>query len=138
MILTTYIAANKQDYIVANGIIQQNNALLTEAYTRIITPLGKYIEDPTFGSRLTEWINGGYVITNTITSEIMRCLRPMKDNRSIKDASVVVTAKTNNAIYLTIKLFDLQDKIYTLDVNYVGQKGNISLAQMNNIISNLN
>lgn len=117
---STWINGLTNDYKVIDGIIQSNNYLLTEAYTRIITPYASYYFDSTFGSYLTIWINTRKIITvDEATSEIVRCLQIITEQQRAKSISVKVTKLLTNAIFFSVTITDNSNQTFTLNSNYV-------------------
>ena len=87
--LATYINSTTGDYEIENGVIQIKNALLSEAYMRLACPLGKYINDPTFGSELSTLFNSRASITkNQFIQMISRALQPMVESAKITSLRV--------------------------------------------------
>ncbi len=73
-----YIDSATGDYVLREGSIENRNAILTEAYMRLSCPLGKYINDPTFGSELFSFFNTRANITKNMFEQAIRnALSPM-------------------------------------------------------------
>ena len=121
MIESTWINGLIKDTVVNNGIIQSKNYLLTEAYSRLIVPLNSYKFDTSWGSQLPLWVNTRTPInSNTVTSEVIRALQPMKDSRRILDVTVQIMLLSLMSISLKIIITDLDNKTYQLDTNFTG------------------
>lgn len=119
--LTTFISAKTHNYIVNQGIIQQYNDLMTEAYTRIITPVNTYQFDPTFGSEIPTFFNKRIKINATlIINSVNNALKIMIDEGRASAIGVVVTNITLNAVWFTVNITDLNNKVYPLNMNYIG------------------
>lgn len=120
-LLSTFIQAETHDYILQNGSYQISNILLTEAYTRIVTPLGSYQFDPTFGCELPTYFNTRAKLTSEfVTNTVNNALQPMiSDNRAIS-VETVVTAITNNAVFFYVDITDNESNTYNLPLNFVG------------------
>lgn len=120
-IQTTWINGLTNDYQVTNGIIQKNNNLLTEAYTRIVTPLGSYFFDTTFGSQIPIWLNQRLLLnSDTAVGELLRCTQPMVNQGRAQTITAKLTAPvTITAIFFSMTIVDNTGVSVRLDSNYV-------------------
>ena len=118
---TTWINGLTNDYDVQNGIISRKNNLLTEAYTRIVTPLGSYFFDITFGSNIPNWINQRIQLdSNTVVTELGRCTQIMVNEGRAKSISAKLTAPiTRNAIFFLLTITDKYGIEVELNSNYI-------------------
>lgn len=120
MAITTWINGKINDYVAVNGIIQQNNELLTEAYSRIITPYGSYIFDTTFGSFLTIWINTRRLLTvDEISTEISRCLQIIITQKRATSIIIQVPQISKGAVFFNVSITDNSNQTFTLKSNYI-------------------
>ena len=128
LIRTTWINGLTQDYNVKNGIITSNNNLLTECYTRIVTPIGSYFFDLTFGSEIPNWINTRKPLnSSTVITELNRCLQVILDEnraQTIKSFLTIPVEKTRNGIFFLIEITDNNGTIVELDSNYISIPSN--------------
>lgn len=73
-----YVNSDDGDYVLKNGYVQNESAILTEAYMRIACPLGKYINKPEFGSEVHTMFNSRANITKNRFIQILQdSLQPM-------------------------------------------------------------
>lgn len=119
-IYTTWINGQTNNYSVNNGLITQKNNLLTEAYSRIVTPLGSYPFDLTFGSQIPIWINQRLLInSSTITSELERCTAIIvNENRAQYITCQVIDISTTYVYYL-VTITDNEGIDIQLNSNYI-------------------
>lgn len=120
-LFSTFINAETHDYEIVNGIISINNLLLTEAYSRIVTPLGTYQFDTTFGCELPNYINTRFKITSEfVTTAVNNALRPMiADGRALTVVTTVNTILLNGVIF-TVDITDNDSNVFRLPLNLVG------------------
>jgi len=119
--LATFISFKTHDYVAENGILQQRLAVLTEAYTRSVTPLGSYQFDTTFGSEIPLLINNRTVL---ITSKILTtmqnaCLKPMIDSGRVLAITTSVTTITNNKAFINCDILDNNQNTYSLPLSFI-------------------
>ena len=121
MMTAPWISGLTQDYYVVNGVIQWKNYLLTEAYSRIVTPYGTYMFNSTFGSYIPIWINGRNNITsNVITTEITRAVQPIIDNQKAQSINVYLQSPpTKTSIFFTLTIIDNNGESLMLDTHYI-------------------
>lgn len=120
MIATTWINGLTNTYKLINGIIQSNAYLLTESYSRIVTPIGSYEFDITFGSYIPSWIDTRKPITeNAVKLELVRCLQPMINSGRATSILVQIDKLIPQAVWFTIKIYDATNQNgYKLSSNY--------------------
>ena len=119
---TTWINGLTNTYQVKNGIILKNSYLLTEAYTRIVTPIGTYEVDANFGSYIPYWINARKPTNeNEIKVEISRALQPMiSEGRCVGMLIKIDKLLPNKAgVFFTVDIYDENPTPYKLIANYV-------------------
>jgi phage gp46-like protein len=119
--LSTYINAKTHDYEVISGTIALANELATEAYTRIVTPLGSYYFDPEFGSELANFIGRRQNISSRIILKaIENALSPMKSQNRVSKIIIQLNTVTNNFIEFTLNVFDINTNNFKFTVPYYG------------------
>lgn len=117
---STWINGITNDYSAINGIIQDKNYLLTEAYTRIITPVGSYIADPSFGSKIPIWINSRIFLTaDKVTTEMYRALQVMVTQQRAKTIDIRVPGLRLNSVFFIVNITDNSNQTFVLDSNYI-------------------
>lgn len=121
MIETTWINGKTRDYLTIKGIIQKKNPLLTESYSRIVTPLNSYWFDPSFGSQIPLWLNRRALLdSNTVVTELLRCTAPITNENRAQLITAKLTAPiTKNAIFFLLEITDNNGIVIELDNNYV-------------------
>lgn len=123
MINTTWINGLTKDYSLVNGVYQKKSNLLTECYTRFVTPIGSWIIDPTFGSLFPSWINTRTRITsNKAIQELDRIYQPIvNQNRAQSIKSVINTlADDYSSIGITVYITDLSQQTLQLNLSIGG------------------
>ena len=129
-VYSTFINAETQDYVLKDGIFEQQNELATEAYCRIVVPLGSYVFDPSFGSLIPLWINSRNRVTaQIIINEINRALKPMISQKRAKSIGITVNSILLNGFSVTINITDTDGNIWVLPINYF-QKTNLERNQI--------
>jgi phage gp46-like protein len=119
--LSTFINAKTHDYEVISGTIALANELATEAYTRIVTPLGSYYFDPAFGSELANFIGRRQNISsNLILKAIKNALAPMKQENRVSKIIIQMGAVTDNFISFTLDIFDINNNNFKFTIPYYG------------------
>lgn len=120
-LISTFISAETHNYVVINGVIQQNNILLTEAYTRIVTPLGTYQFDVDFGCELPLYVNTRRKLTSdAVTTMVNNALRPILDQGRAVTIETTVNALLTNGVIFTVDITDNDSNTFKLPFNYVG------------------
>ena len=119
--LATFIKFETHDYVIADGILEQQVAVLTEAYTRSITPLGSYKFDTTFGNEIPLLFNNRTIkiTADMITTMQNNCLQPMLDSRRALSIVTSVPIITSNQVYITCQITDNNNNTYQLPLSYV-------------------
>ena len=119
-IRTTFIKAETQDYVLLNGSFAQANELATEAYSRIVCPLGTYMFDLNFGSYIPSWINSRRKLTaQIIINEVSRALQPLITENRAKSVEIIVEAILLNSFSAKINVTDMDNKTWSLPINYL-------------------
>ena len=119
-VLSTFINAATHDYELSDGKNIFANELATETYTRIITPLGAYLFDPTFGSEIPLWINTRIKVTAyMITTAISNALQPMITAGRAISVSSTVNSITLNSINFTVSVTDTNNITFKFTIPYV-------------------
>ena len=119
MIQSTWLNGLSHTYKVVNGVIQQKSYLLTEAYTRLATPIGTYEFDTTFGCYIPTWINTRQTLTeNKVKLEIARALNPMITSGRADGLLIMINQILLNAVYYTVNIYDSNNNSYQLINNY--------------------
>ncbi len=117
--LATFINASTHDYEILDGKIVFANALATEAYTRIITPIGTYLFDLTFGSEIPSWINTRIKVTATmVVNGVNNALQPMIAQGRALTVSTSVNSITLNSINFTVSITDTNNVTFRFNVPY--------------------
>ena len=118
---TVWINGLTQDLVLdSNNQYVKKNPLLTECYTRFITPLGSWVIDPTFGSMFPLWINTRtQLTTNKCLQELNRIYQPVIiNNRALSIVSKIITLSSNfSSIGILVTITDLSQKTLTLNLN---------------------
>lgn len=53
-VVRRYLDPQTRDYVLVRGAPSQDDTVVSEAVLRLVTPLGSFVPDPTFGSRFFE------------------------------------------------------------------------------------
>lgn len=119
MIKSTLIDAATKDYVVRKGSFIYMNELLTEAYSRIVCPIGTYYFDQTFGSYIPSWINSRKKVTpNIISNEITRALSVLISEKRAKGISIKINSILFNGFSVDINITDADNASWVLPINY--------------------
>jgi len=117
--LSTFINAQTRDYELMNGKVVFANELVTEAYTRIVTPLNSYPFDLTFGCKIPNWINTRKIINSAdISSAVKAALTPMIEQGRVLTISTTVNSIKINSIMFTVNITDTNNKSFKLTIPY--------------------
>jgi len=118
--LATFINFETHDYVIIGGIYQQRVGILTEAYTRSVTPLGTYQFDITFGSEIPLLYNTRKKITESIITTMQNnCLQPMIDQGRALSILTRVPSITNNQVFIQSYIQDTNKNTYMLPLSFV-------------------
>lgn len=120
IIESTFINAGTHNYEAKDGRIVTKNSLLTEGYARIITPVGTYPFNPTFGCQLPNRFNTRNQVTaNVIIQDIQEAWTPMINDGRVLGMKVSVTAITLSGAFFIVSGIDNNNQPFTLPVNYL-------------------
>lgn len=124
--LATFINFETNNYVVINGIFQQMAGIMTEAYTRSVTPLGSYQFDTSFGSEIPLLYNNRSIkITeSSITTMQNNCLQPMIDSGRALSILTKIPSITNNQVFIQSYIQDTNKNTYMLPLSFVTRGSN--------------
>jgi phage gp46-like protein len=121
-ILSAYIDINSGNLVMKNGIVQNINEVVMEAYSRIFTPRGTWWADTAFGSLLENLFAKGTsnVTANNVIQVIQDCLNPMLSQKRLKGMQCQVNAIVGFFVDFTVNIVDVNGNSYSLPLNYKG------------------
>jgi phage gp46-like protein len=118
--LSTYISAQTADYQLLNGKVVFANELATEAYSRIVTPLGTYIFDPTFGCEIPGWFNTRIKVSaNQVVTAANNALQPMVTQGRALSVATTCNSITLNSVNFTCNIVDTNNNSFQFSVPYI-------------------
>jgi phage baseplate assembly protein W len=117
-----YINQETQDIDVnLKGNIVNDNALITEIYARLSTPLGTYRYDPNFGSTIPFIIQNRQKITiNVLKNAIVNALLPMVNRGSIINIDFILITLGIGAFSVQLTVTDSNSNTFNLPYSVQG------------------
>jgi hypothetical protein len=113
--LSPYIDPTTEDYILLNGNIENQNALLTLAYMRLKTPRGKWPYNTLFGNQLQiEIPNTAALDRKILQQQVKLALQDMVQLNYIKDLVVVtqnISLDNREATFLIVMVDNFNNEL---------------------------
>lgn len=124
--LATFIQFETHDYVIIGDILQQKVGIITEAYTRSVTPLGTYQFDIGFGSEIPLLYNSRStkITENLITTMQNNCLQPMIDEGRALSVLTKVPSITRNQVFIQSYIQDTNKDVYILPLSFITVRSN--------------